>query len=154
LEETISVPIEAKTLLKILPHRYPFLLVDRVTEVEPGKRIVAIKNVTMNEPYFTGHFPGNPIMPGVIQLEMMAQAGGVMLLLRPGQDGKLALLTGIEKARFRRPVLPGDRIEIEINVTKARGAMGWVSGVARVDGKTVSEADISFALVDGEVTDL
>jgi 3-hydroxyacyl-[acyl-carrier-protein] dehydratase len=76
LEETISVPIEAKTLLKILPHRYPFLLVDRVTEVEPGKRIVAIKNVTMNEPYFTGHFPGNPIMPGVIQLEMMAQAGG------------------------------------------------------------------------------
>lgn len=150
----IHLPIEAQTLLRILPHRYPFLLVDRVLELEPGKRILARKNVSINEPYFVGHFPNTPIMPGVLQLEMMAQAGGVLLLLPPENAGKLALLTGIEKARFRRPVVPGDVLEVEITVTRFRGVMGWVHGEARVEGKVVSEADISFALAEGDLSKL
>ncbi|MFM7322824.1 MAG: 3-hydroxyacyl-ACP dehydratase FabZ [Armatimonadota bacterium] len=140
--------MDVRSLMRILPHRYPFLLVDRVIEVEPGKRIVARKNVTANEPHFTGHFPDNPIMPGVLQLEMLAQAGGAMLLMLEKNQGRLALLAGIEKARFRRPVVPGDVLEIEVEVVQTRGDMGWVKGLARVDGKTVCEAQISFALAD------
>jgi 3-hydroxyacyl-[acyl-carrier-protein] dehydratase len=154
LSNEISLPIEANTLQRILPHRYPFLLVDRVLEVELGKRILARKNVTVNEPHFVGHFPEIPIMPGVLQIEAMAQAGGVLLLLEPGNEGKLALLTGIEKARFRRKVVPGDVLEIEIIVTKIRGAMGWIHCEAKVEGKIASEAEISFALVDGKMSEL
>lgn len=150
----IKLPIDAKTLQRILPHRYPFLLVDRVTEVELGQRIVARKNVTVNEPYFQGHFPVTPLMPGVLQLEMMAQVGGVLLLLIPENAGKLALLTGVEKARFRRPVVPGDTIEVEVKVLRTRGAMGWIECWARVDGKVVSEAEISFALAQVELGEL
>ena len=141
-------------LQRILPHRYPFLLVDRVLEVELGKRILARKNVSVNEPYFVGHFPGIPIMPGVLQIECMAQAGGVLLLLEPGNEGKIALLTGIEKARFRRKVVPGDILEIEIVVTKMRGPMGWIHCEAKVEGKIASEADISFALAEGNLSEL
>lgn len=148
METQTNVPIDVRSLMRILPHRYPFLLVDRVIEVEPGKRIVARKNVTANEPHFTGHFPDNPIMPGVLQLEMLAQAGGAMLLMLEKNQGRLALLAGIEKARFRRPVVPGDVLEIEVEVVQTRGDMGWVKGLARVDGKTVCEAQISFALAD------
>lgn len=148
LETQTPAPIDVRSLMRILPHRYPFLLVDRVLEVEPGKRIVARKNVTANEPHFTGHFPDNPIMPGVLQLEMLAQAGGAMLLMLEKNQGRLALLAGIEKARFRRPVVPGDVLEIEVEVVQTRGDMGWVKGFARVDGKTVCEAQISFALAD------
>lgn len=148
METQNSAPIDVRSLMRILPHRYPFLLVDRVLEVEPGVRIVARKNVTANEPHFTGHFPDNPIMPGVLQLEMLAQAGGAMLLMLEKNQGRLALLAGIEKARFRRPVVPGDVLEIEVVVVQTRGDMGWVKGVARVDGKTVCEAQISFALAD------
>lgn len=154
MSNEITVPIEAATLLRILPHRYPFLLVDRVLEVELGKRILARKNVTVNEPHFVGHFPMVPIMPGVLQIECMAQVGGVLLLLEPGNEGKLALLTGIEKARFRRKVVPGDVLEIEITVLKVRGPMGWIHCEAKVDGKIASEADISFALAEGRISDL
>ncbi|WP_395144582.1 3-hydroxyacyl-ACP dehydratase FabZ [Armatimonas sp.] len=154
MSNEITLPIEAATLLRILPHRYPFLLVDRVLEVELGKRILARKNVTVNEPHFVGHFPMVPIMPGVLQIECMAQVGGVLLLLEPGNEGKLALLTGIEKARFRRKVVPGDVLEIEITVIKVRGPMGWIHCEAKVEGKIASEADISFALAEGNMSDL
>ncbi|MBC8101484.1 MAG: 3-hydroxyacyl-ACP dehydratase FabZ [Cytophagales bacterium] len=142
--------LEAKDILKILPHRYPFLLVDRILEVEPGKRIVGIKNVTMNEEFFVGHFPGEPIMPGVLILEMMAQAGGVMLLTIEENQGKLAYLAGVEKARFRKPVLPGDTLTAEITMLRARANMGWVKATARVDGKVACEAELAFALVERE----
>ncbi len=154
MSNEISLPIEAAMLQRILPHRYPFLLVDRVLEIELGKRILARKNVTVNEPFFVGHFPGIPIMPGVLQIECMAQAGGVLLLLEPGNEGKIALLTGIEKARFRRKVVPGDVLEIEIVVIKTRGPMGWIHCEAKVDGKIASEADISFALAEGNLHEL
>ena len=154
MSNEIILPIEAATLLRILPHRYPFLLVDRVLEVELGKRILARKNVSVNEPHFVGHFPMVPIMPGVLQIECMAQVGGVLLLLEPGNEGKLALLTGIEKARFRRKVVPGDVLEIEITVIKVRGPMGWIHCEAKVEGKIASEADISFALAEGNMSDL
>lgn len=149
-----NVPIEAKTLLRILPHRYPFLLVDRVLEIELGKRILARKNVTINEPYFVGHFPNTPLVPGVLQLEMMAQAGGVLLLMEPDNMGKLALLTGVEKARFRRPVVPGDVLDVEVVVTRLRGVMGWVHCEVRVEGKIASEAEISFAIAEGDTSTL
>ena len=140
--------LEAKDILKILPHRYPFLLVDRVLEVEPGKRIVAQKNVTINEEFFVGHFPGAPIMPGVLIIEMMAQSGGIMLLTIEENHGKLAYLAGIEKARFRKPVLPGDTLIAEIIMLRTRASMGWFKASAKVDGKVVCEAELVFALVD------
>lgn len=139
--------LEAKDILKILPHRYPFLLVDRIVELEPGKRIVGIKNVTINEPFFVGHFPGNPIMPGVLIIEMLAQIAGVMLLTTDEHQGKLAYLAGIEKARFRKPVLPGDSLISEVITLKSRGSIGWVKAMARVGTKLVCEAELSFALM-------
>ncbi len=139
--------IEAKEILHILPHRYPFLLVDRILELEPGKRVVGLKCVTFNEPFFTGHFPGNPIMPGVLILEMMAQVGGVMLLTTSEHKGKLAYLAGVEKARFRKPVLPGDSLRAEIIMGKSRGNVGWVKATAYVGNKLVCEAELSFALI-------
>ncbi|MGC4047235.1 MAG: 3-hydroxyacyl-ACP dehydratase FabZ [Armatimonas sp.] len=142
--------IDARKLLKILPHRYPFLLVDRVLEVEPGKRIVVRKNVTNNEPYFVGHFPENPIMPGVMQLELMAQAACVMFLVMPEFSGWEPRFAGIDNARFRRPVVPGDIIEVTVETIKTRGSMGWAKAEATVDGKTVSECEMSFALVKPE----
>ena len=138
---------EARDILRILPHRYPFLLVDRILELEPGLRIVAIKNVTINEPFFVGHFPGHPIMPGVLIIEMMAQAGGVMMLMQEEHKGKLAYLAGVEKARFRKPVLPGDSLRTEITMLKGRGSVGWVKATAHVGDKLVCEAEISFALI-------
>src|SRR5215831_13585022 len=118
-----TVPLDINQIQAILPHRYPFLLIDRVIEMENRKRVVAIKNVTINEPFFAGHFPGTPIMPGVLIVEAMAQAGGV-LLLREVEDrtDKLIVFTGIEKARFRRPVVPGDQLRIEIDVLNWRPA--------------------------------
>ena len=135
-------------ILRILPHRYPFLLVDRVLELEPDRRIVALKNVTVNEPFFQGHFPGAPVMPGVLVLEAMAQAGGIMLYNHMDQpETKLMYLTGIENAKFRRPVIPGDQLRIEIELLSKRSHFGKMSGRATVDGRLVAEATVQFAIV-------
>ena len=133
----------------LLRHRYPFLLLDRVLELERMKRVVGLKNVTINEPFFTGHFPGAPIMPGVLLVETMAQAGAVLLLTEiQDRDDKLVFFTGIERARFRRPVIPGDQLRIEVNVLAWRRITGRMDGKVFVDGKLVAEAIISCALVD------
>jgi 3-hydroxyacyl-[acyl-carrier-protein] dehydratase len=137
-------------ILKVLPHRYPFLLVDRILELEPGHRAVGLKNVTLNEPFFQGHFPGHPIMPGVLLIEAMAQVGGVILLTMSGNQGKLAYFGGMDKVRFRRPVVPGDTLITEVEVVKHRGSFGWVRGIARVDGQVAVKGDLSYSLVPSE----
>jgi 3-hydroxyacyl-[acyl-carrier-protein] dehydratase len=135
-------------ILKILPHRYPFLLIDRVLELEHMKRIVALKNVTINEPFFQGHFPDKPIMPGVLIVEAIAQAGGLLLLTEvPNRDEMLMVFTGIEKARFRRPVLPGDQVRIEVEVRAWRVTAARLEGKAYVDGKVAAEATVTCRLV-------
>ena len=135
-------------ILDFLPHRYPFLLIDRVVEFEPAKRLVAIKNVTINEPFFQGHFPGYPIMPGVLVVEAMAQAGGIILLYElPDRAEKLVVFTGIERAKFRRPVTPGDQLRIEIDVLSFRPRAGRIAGRALVDGRLACEATLTCQVV-------
>lgn len=140
--------MDINEIMKVLPHRYPFLLVDRITEMEPGKRAVGIKNVSANEPYFQGHFPGFPVMPGALIIESMAQVGAVALLSMEGMKNKLALFAGIDGARFRRQVVPGDQLLLEVEILKLRGPVGKGRGVARVDGKVAAEAELMFALQD------
>jgi 3-hydroxyacyl-[acyl-carrier-protein] dehydratase len=135
-----------EAIRQILPHRYPFLLVDRIIELEAGKTALGIKNVTANEQFFQGHFPTEPIMPGVLLIEAMAQVGGVMMLSVPEHRGKLAMLGGIDKARFRKPVVPGDTLYLHATVVKVRGNMGWVDVRAEVDGQVVAQAEVLFAL--------
>src|SRR5580765_358298 len=133
----------------ILPHRYPFLLVDRIIEYDPGKRVVGIKNVTLNEPFFAGHFPGAPVMPGVLIVEAMAQTAGVMMLANiPDRESKLVFFTGIDDAKFRRPVVPGDQLVLELTVLRLRPRYIKLRGEAYVDGQLVAEALISSSLVD------
>jgi 3-hydroxyacyl-[acyl-carrier-protein] dehydratase len=133
----------------ILPHRYPFLLVDRVVEVVPKQRIVAIKNVSINEPFFQGHFPGYPLMPGVLMVEAMAQAGGVLLLTEvPDRAGKLIVFTGIERAKFRKPVTPGDQLRIVVEVLAFRRNVARIDGKIYVGDKLVAEAVLSCFLID------
>jgi 3-hydroxyacyl-[acyl-carrier-protein] dehydratase len=135
-------------IMAILPHRYPFLLIDRVIEMERKTRIVAIKNVTVNEPHFTGHFPDYPIMPGVLMVEAMAQAGGALLLTEVAdREDKLVLFTGIDEAKFRAPVVPGDQVRIEVEVLKWSRRGATMRGNAYVDGKLVCEAEIRCQLV-------
>lgn len=141
-----ALPIEAAEIMRIIPHRYPFLLVDRIVELEPGKRVVALKNVTANEPQFTGHFPERPIMPGVLMVEAMAQAGAVAVLTLPDYRGKLALFAGIDECRFRRTVVPGDTLRMEITMEKLRGMFGRAKAVASVDGEVAAEATLSFII--------
>ena len=140
------LPWEAAQIMRIIPHRYPFLLIDRVIELEQGKRVVAIKAVTANEPQFTGHFPDRPIMPGVLMVESMAQAGAVAVLSLPENRGKLALFAGIDDCRFRRTVLPGDTLRIEVTVEKLSRLFGKARTVASVDGEVAVEATLSFVI--------
>jgi len=135
-------------ILKILPHRFPFLLIDRVLELVRMKKIVALKNVTITEPFFQGHFPDKPIMPGVLIVEAIAQAGGLLLLTEvPNRDEMLMVFTGIEKARFRRPVVPGDQLRIEVEVGAWRRTAARLQGKAYVDGKVAAEATVTCRLV-------
>jgi beta-hydroxyacyl-ACP dehydratase FabZ len=142
--------VEQVEIQGLLPHRYPFLLVDRVKELEPGIRIVALKNVTVNEPFFQGHFPGRPVMPGVLIIEAMAQAGGVLVFKSGGPSGKpVVYMTGIDEAKFRRPVVPGDQLRFEINVIKKRPPFWKMQGKAFVDNEMVCEAVVT-AMVSEE----
>jgi len=144
-----SGALDINQIQALLRHRYPFLLIDRVLELQRMKRVVALKNVTINEPFFVGHFPGAPLMPGVLIVECMAQAGAVLLITEIGdREDKLVVFTGIEKAKFRRPVIPGDQLRIEVDVLSWRRIMGRMDGKVFVDGKLVSEAIISCALLD------
>lgn len=144
-----SGALDINGIQALLRHRYPFLLLDRILELQRMKRVVGIKNVTINEPFFNGHFPGAPIMPGVLLVETMAQCGAVLLLTEiKDRDDKLVFFTGIEKARFRRPVVPGDQLRVEVNVLVWRRITGRMDGKVFVDGKLVAEAIISCALVD------
>lgn len=158
-EKTVVAPSAAETpeprqtmdileIMSILPHRYPFLLIDRVIEIEPKQRIVAIKNVSLNEPQFQGHFPDYPIMPGVLMVEAIAQAGGALLLTEiPDRENKLMVFTGIDSAKFRKPVVPGDQVRIEVKVLNWRSTAVRMQGTATVDGKVVCEATVMCALV-------
>jgi len=136
--------------MELLPHRYPFLLVDRVTEVDPGIRLSAIKNVTVNEPFFQGHFPGEPIMPGVLILEAMAQATGLLAFSSMGVDhtANLYMLVGIDKARFRDQVVPGDQLQLEITLKRNMRGIGIFTCQAQVDGKMVAEAEMMCSAQD------
>jgi 3-hydroxyacyl-[acyl-carrier-protein] dehydratase len=146
--EAAKTLMDIGDILKILPHRYPFLLIDRVVELERMKRIVALKNVTINEPFFQGHFPEKPIMPGVLIVEAIAQAGGLLLLTEvPNRDEMLMVFTGIERARFRRPVLPGDQVRLEVEVRAWRVTAARLEGKAYVDGKVAAEATVTCRLV-------
>ena len=140
-------------IMKYLPHRYPFLLVDRIIDLQPGERISGIKNVTFNEPFFQGHFPGQPIMPGVLIVEAMAQVAGVMAF-RSGVEGtgRSVYFMSIEKAKFRRPVIPGDQLKLDIKVLQQRGNVWKFSGTATVDGKLASEAEFTAMVTDKEIS--
>ncbi len=141
--------IEIQEIMQYLPHRYPFLLVDRVVEYEEKRSIVGIKNVTINEPFFQGHFPGVPIMPGVLIIESMAQVGGVLVFKTlPDRHKKLVFFAGIQSARFRKPVVPGDQLRLEMFLTRARTSLGKLEGTAFVEDQRVAEAEIMFSLVD------
>jgi len=141
--------LDINEIMKLIPHRYPFLLVDRVVEMEPGKRIVALKNVTANEPYFAGHFPGYPVMPGVLMIEALAQAGGVLLYAsQPELQGRIMYFAGIDNARFRRPVRPGDVLRLEVVFTASKRSLTKMTGRALVDGEVAAEADLSAVVAE------
>ena len=133
-------------IMDILPHRQPFLLIDTVEELEPGVRAVATKNVTFNEPYFAGHFPGNPVMPGVLIVEALAQTGAVAILSQPEWKGKTAYFAEIDKARFKQKVVPGDVLTLETEIIKIKGPIGIGKAVARVNGKLACSAELTFAI--------
>ncbi len=141
--------MDVKEIQNVLPHRYPFLLVDRILEMEPDKKAVGIKNVTVNEPFFEGHFPGNPIMPGVLIVEAMAQVAGIMAF-RSGVAGDTVYFMSIEKAKFRRPVVPGDQLRLEIAKLQQRGNVWKFSGAVSVEGKPVAEAEFTAMVLKKE----
>lgn len=146
LEENIL--LDTQKIKEIIKHRYPFLLVDRVLELEEGKKAVAIKNVSVNEEFFNGHFPGYPIMPGVLIVEALAQVSAIVMLTKDGNEGRLGLLAGIDKCRFKRQVIPGDQLRLEVEITRVIGAIGKGKGIATVDGEIVCETELIFAFGD------
>ena len=138
--------IDIRQIMEILPHRYPLLLVDRILELEPGVRVRGYKNITYNEPVFTGHFPGNPLFPGVYMIEAMAQLGGCVVL-EPGEfSRKVPYLAGIDRAKFRRPVVPGDRLMMEVRLVKHKRSIGWVEAEAQVDDQLACSAELMFSI--------
>lgn len=140
----METPLDIQHIMKHIPHRYPFILVDRILEMEPQKRVVGLKNVTMNEPYFQGHFPGTPIMPGVLIVEAMAQTSGVLAIssLDKGNEGALMYFMGMDQVKFRKMVVPGDQLIMELEVLKQRAKIMKLAGVAKVDGQVVAEAQL------------
>jgi UDP-3-O-[3-hydroxymyristoyl] N-acetylglucosamine deacetylase/3-hydroxyacyl-[acyl-carrier-protein] dehydratase len=145
---TRETGLDIREVMKLLPHRYPFLLIDRVLEIDGYQRAVAIKNVTINEPFFQGHFPQAPLMPGVLQLEALAQLAGVLLLRKLEHTGKLAVLMAIDKVKLRSPVAPGDQLRLTVETIRMRGEIGRVRGVGTVAGRVSVEAELTFALTD------
>lgn len=146
-QHSVKLPLTIEDIKQIIPHRYPFLLVDRVVEMSE-RNIVAIKNVTAGELVFEGHFPQRAVMPGVLMVEAMAQAGGVLLLSKPEHRGKMAYLAAVNEARFRKIVTPGDQLRIEVEILKFKARVGLIKGVVKVDGETACEAEIMFSLAD------
>ena len=138
--------LNTKEIMEIIPHRYPFLLVDQAEFLEDGTGAVGYKNVTINEPFFQGHFPGEPVMPGVLIVEALAQVGAIALLSQEAFKGKIVYFGGIKEARFRQKVMPGDRLKLECTIIKQKGPIGIGRGVATVDGKKVCEAELTFAI--------
>ncbi len=151
-ETNKEVVFDVNEIMKIIPHRYPFLLIDKIIAFEKGKSCVGVKNVTINEPFFQGHFPGHPIMPGVLLIEAMAQCGGILGIKSSDNEGdmagKVVYFMGIDNAKFRKPVFPGDTVEFHMTVKKLRGNLLFLAGIAYVDGVKVAEADVKAMLMD------
>ncbi|OGI20148.1 MAG: 3-hydroxyacyl-[acyl-carrier-protein] dehydratase FabZ [Candidatus Melainabacteria bacterium RIFCSPHIGHO2_02_FULL_34_12] len=139
--------IDVNKIREIIPHRYPFLLIDRVTSIEPGIRAIGYKNITANEPFFQGHFPGNPIMPGVLIIEALAQLGCVAMLVKEEYKDMIGLFAGIDAARFKKPVIPGDKLDLSVELIKLKGPIGKFKCEAKVDGQLAAEAEILFAVI-------
>lgn len=148
MENTLEKVLDINQIREILPHRYPFLLIDRITYMDPGIKATGYKNLTSNEGFFQGHFPGNPIMPGVLIIEALAQLGCVAMLVKPEYRGKLGLFAGIDGARFKRMVIPGDRLDLEVELLKLKGPIGKFKATAKVDGELACEAEVMFAIGD------
>lgn len=141
--------MDIRQILETLPHRYPFLLVDRILEVQGTQRIVGLKNVTINEPFFQGHFPGHPIMPGVLIVEAMAQTGGMLLMAQvPDRENKVVYFMSLDNVKFRKPVVPGDQLRLEVELVQFRGKVARMKGIATVDGQVATEAEMMACVVD------
>ncbi|MFJ7931590.1 3-hydroxyacyl-ACP dehydratase FabZ [Peribacillus sp. NPDC096448] len=140
--------LDTQKIKEVIKHRYPFLLVDRILEIEEGKRAVGIKNVTANEDFFNGHFPNYPVMPGVLIVEALAQVSAVVMLTKEGNEGRLGLLAGIDKCRFKKQVKPGDQLRLEVEITRLKGPIGKGKGIATVDGELVCETELIFVFGD------
>ena len=144
------VMLDIQQIKEIIPHRYPFLLIDRIIEVEEGKRAVGIKNVTTNEEFFNGHFPNYPVMPGVLIVEALAQVSAVIMLMKEENRGKIGLFAGIDNCRFKKQVRPGDQLRLEVEMTRVRGLIAKAHAIATIDDEIVCEADVTFALFDNK----